>query len=176
MLSEISLALTAITGAKTITEGLVAERDAVKIRTATSELLGLLIDVQGTLLALQRDQAVLNEELARHKKEKSELADRLKRVERTRQEYTDYERVLVAGGHCVVYAAKPDEHRVRHPPYLCATCFEADQYSTLSLQMGTQKKPGRKLVCPASALHTLALPRGSWTPENLCPVEKSVQP
>ncbi len=167
MLNEIQLAIASITGAKGIAEGLVAERDTLKLAELATTLNARLIDAQASVLAIQRDQALLNDELARLKKENAELTDRLKRVERTGQQYADYELTSIARGQCVVYAAKPDETGMCKPPYLCATCLQNGKHSALNFEMGTQKDPGRRFVCPVSAAHTLKLPRGGWTLQNV---------
>lgn len=167
MLSEIQLAIASITGAKTIVDGLASERDSLKLMGLATALNTKLIEAQTALLNAQRDQALLHEELARLKKENSELADRLERIERASQQYIDYELATIANDHCVVYAAKKDEAGMRHPPYLCATCFQEGKSAALNFEMGTQKDPGRRLVCPVSAKHTLKLPPGGWTLENL---------
>ena len=167
MLNEIQLAIASITGAKSIAEGLVAERDTLKLAELATTLNARLIEAQASALNVQRAQALLNEELARLKKENAELADRLKRVERTGQEYADYKLTAIARGHCVVYAARPDETGMCKPPYLCATCLQEGKHSALNFEDGTLNIPGKRFVCPVSATHTLRLPRGGWTLQNV---------
>jgi len=136
MLNEIQLAIASITGAKTIAEGLIAERDASKVAAATADLLTRLIEAQGAVLALQSQQLLLNTQLEAALKEKLELAGQLSAAVGKRQE-------------------------------LCAACAEDGKKSALSFQTPTTKSPGRKLVCPVKATHTLVLPRGGWTMDNL---------
>ena len=176
MLGEIQLAIASITGAKTIAEGLVAERDATKIAAATTDLLARLIEAQGAVLALQREQALLQDELARLKNENLELEKRSAAVVGKREELADYELTGLAHGAVYVMTRKPAEDGFRHPPYLCATCADEGKKSVLSFQTGTQKDPGRKLVCPASKAHLLTLPRGGWTPENFGRSERKAEP
>ena len=172
MLSEIQLAVASIAGAKTVAEGLVAERDASKVALATTDLLGKLIDAQAAVLALQSSQAQLQGELARLQHENLELEKRCAAVVGKREELADYEFTGLAYGAVHVMAKKPGEDGLRHPPYLCATCADKGQKSVLSFQSPTSKSPGRKLVCPASAAHTLTLPRGGWTLHNLAQSER----
>lgn len=167
MLSEIQLAISSISGAKALAEGLIAERDASKLALATADLLGKLIDAQTAVLSLQAGQAMLQDELSRLKNENFELEKRCAAVVEKREELADYKLTGLAHGATYVLSREPDEQGFRHPPYLCATCAEQGKKSVLSFQGGTPKSPGRKLVCPASAMHTLTLPRGGWTLENL---------
>lgn len=176
MLNEIQMAIASITGAKTIAEGLVAERDANKIAQATTSLLSGLIEAQGAVLNIQREQALLQDELARTKKEKLELEQQLAQVVGKRQQLADYEPVGLASGAVYVLAQKPGKDGFRHPPYLCATCAEGGKQSILSFQTGTSKDPARKLVCPTSKAHTLTLPRGGWTLDNLGRSERRANP
>lgn len=166
MLSEIQMAIASITGAKTIAEGLVAERDTSKVAQATAALLASLIAAQGAVLTIQREQALLQDELARTKKEKLELEEQLAQVVGRAHQFTGYELAAIARGGAHVYAQQPDEQGFRHPPYLCATCFDKGQHSILNFQKATAKTPTR-LACPVAATHALALPRGGWTNENL---------
>ncbi|WP_313330448.1 hypothetical protein [Comamonas sp.] len=167
MLNEIQLAIASITGAKTIAEGLIAERDASKVAAATADLLTRLIEAQGAVLALQSQQLLLNTQLEAALKEKLELAGQLSAAVGKRQELSDYETVKLAHGAIVVLGQKPARDGSRQPPYLCAACAEDGKKSALSFQTPTTKSPGRKLVCPVKATHTLVLPRGGWTMDNL---------
>ena len=54
MLKEIQLAIASITGAKGIAEGLVAERDTLKLAELATTLNARLIDAQASVLAIQR--------------------------------------------------------------------------------------------------------------------------
>lgn len=171
MLSEIQLAIASITGAKTIAEGLVAERDASKVAAATADLLARLIEAQSAVLALQSQQLLLNTQLETALKEKLELARQLSAAVGKRQELSDYEPVTLAHGAVVVLGQKPANDGSRKPPYLCAACAEDGKKTALSFQTPTAKSPGRKLVCPVVAAHTLVLPRAAWTLENLAQSE-----
>lgn len=176
MLSEIQIAIASLTGAKTIAEGLVAERDTSKIAAATADLLARLIDAQGAVLALQLKQALLQDDLTRLKNENFELEKRCAAVVGTREELADYESTGLAHGAVYVMAKQPGKDGFRHPPYLCATCANKGKKSTLSFQTPTKQSLGRKLVCPTSGAHTLTLPRGGWTLENLGRSERKAQP
>ena len=176
MLNEIQLAIASITGAKTIAEGLVAERDATKIAAATTDLLARVIDAQTAVLSLQREQALLQDELARLKNENLELEKRCAAVVGEREELADYELAGLAYGAVYVMAKQPGEDGFRKPPYLCATCANEGKKSILSFQTGTQKEPGRKLVCPSFKAHTLTLPRGGWTLDNFGRSEQRAKP
>lgn len=176
MLSEIQLAIASIAGAKTVAEGLVAERDANKVALATADLLGKLIDAQAAVLALQSSQAQLQGELARLQHENLELEKRCAAVVGKREELADYELTALAYGAVYVMAKQPAEDGLRHPPYLCAACFEQGQKSALSFQTGTTTDPGRKLACPVAKSHTLTLPRGGWTLDALGQSERKVAP
>jgi hypothetical protein len=166
MLNEIQMAFASITGAKNIAEGLIAARDTGKIAEATASLLARLIEVQSAVLAIQSEQASLQDELARTKKEKLELEEKLAQRVSGAEQFVGYEFAEIAYGNVHAYAQKPDEKGFRKAPYLCATCHSEGKYSVLNFQKATDKQPSR-LVCPAVASHALALPRGAWTAQNL---------
>lgn len=166
MLSEIQMAIASIAGARTVAEGLVSERDASKVSEATATLLERLIAAQSAVLGLQSAQALLQDELARTKKEKLELEEKLAQRVGGAHQFVGYEFAEIAYGTAHAYAQKPNEKGFRNPPYLCVTCYGDGKKSVLNFQKATGKLPSR-LVCPAVSSHTLALPRGGWTATNL---------
>ncbi|MBV7428071.1 MULTISPECIES: hypothetical protein [unclassified Acidovorax] len=166
MLNEIRMAVASLAGAKTVAEGLVAERDARKIAEAVDSLLEKIAGARMTVLSLQDSLEAKNNALAALQEEKRHLELELRRALQNADQFEGYELADIARG-TMVYAPKPGADGIRRPPYLCPTCKGNGKNSILSFQDATVKTPGRKLVCPEVAGHTLTLPRGSWTPENL---------
>lgn len=175
MLNEIQMAIASLAGAKTVAEGLVAERDARKIAEAVDSLLEKIATTRMTVLSLQDSLEAKNNALATLQEEKRHLEAELRRALQGADQFEGYELADIARG-TMVYAPKPGTDGVRRPPYLCPTCKGQGKNSILSFQEATVKAPGRRLVCPEVTGHTLVLPRGSWTPEHLGRPEYRVTP
>ena len=166
MLNEIQLAIASLTGAKTIAEGLVAERDARKIAEAVEALLEKLTDARMTVLGLQDALVTKNDALTALQEEKRHLEAELRRLLQNADQFEGYELADIARG-TMVYAPKPGPVGIRRPPYLCPTCKSNGKNSILNFQDATVQAPGKRLVCPEAVAHTLMLPKGAWTPEHL---------
>ena len=161
MLSEIQLAITSLTGAKTIAAGILSERDASKIAQAVDDLQQRITDARNTIFSLQDSLEAKKNELASVLEEKRNLEVELRQALQNANQFEGYELEDIAFG-TFVYAKKRPGSIFRRPPYLCPACKHQGKQSILHFQ----QNPAR-LLCAESDRHSLVLPKEDLTSEDL---------
>lgn len=163
-MTGIAEAIAAISGIKTIADGLVAVRDESKVREIKLELMGQIFEIRQALDTLQDQIATVKAEKAQLQQENLELKKRLDAVD----EYDLIE--LIGGVH--VLAAKPVDGALHQPPYFCQACHSDGKKSALSLQAAVFDFDPASLRCPARREHSLDLPAGTSQQDIAHPLSK----
>lgn len=154
-MTGIAEAIAAISGIKTIADGLVSMRDETKVMETKLALMSQIMEIRQALDALQDQLAAVKAEKAQLHQENLELQKRLNSVD----EYDLVE--LISGVH--VLAAKPIDDTTHKPPYYCQACHSDGKKSVLSFSessFGNSHFPA-KLNCQRSKAHQLNLPGGT---------------
>lgn len=160
MSGEIAMAISTLSAAQTIANGLVATRDQALVLTVKTDLLQKLHEVQQTLFALQ----IQNQELLQRNRELEqtnlELQQRITAMD-------EYELIPLIGGVSVL-AAKPGNGGSHRPPYFCYACQQHGKKSPLHFEPPEfgDSSFHSFLRCQIEPRHSIAMP-GSTTPQDL---------
>jgi len=165
MIGEVTAATSALAGIKTIVDGFVAERDAMKLQQTRAELFKLVADAWQAVFALQMAMQSKVAEVAKLETEKRELEEELTRAKAGATQFEGYELAQVAKG-LFVYTSAPEADGSRKPPYLCPACMSDGARSILNFQRDARGEQSY-LVCLKATGHKLAVPRGLWSIDHL---------
>lgn len=165
MIGEITAATSALAGIKTIVDGFVAERDAMKLQQTRAELFKLVADAWQAVFALQLAMQSKVAEVAKLEGERRELEEKLSRAKAGATQFEGYELAQIAKG-LFVYTSAPNADGSRKPPYLCPTCMNDGVRSILNFQRDGGRQEQAYFVCPKSSGHRLAAPRGLWSMDH----------
>lgn len=148
-------AIAALTGIKTIADGIVATRDAAKSMEMKLALMEQIYEIRQALDTLQDQIAAVKAEKAQLQEKNLELQKRLDAVD-------EYDLITVVGG-AHVLATKPIDGEPHKPPYFCQACHNDGKKSALSFEestFGSSSFPAQ-LNCQRSKAHQLNLPGGT---------------
>lgn len=154
-MTGIAEGIAALTGIKTIIDGLSAVRDEAKAAEIKLALMGQLFEVRQALDTLQDQLATVKAEKAQLQQENLELQKRIDAVD-------EYDLIQVVGG-AQVLTAKPVDGAPHKPPYYCHACHTDGKKSVLSFEhstFGNAHFPAH-LNCQRSETHQLKLPGGT---------------
>lgn len=154
-MTGIAEAIAAISGIKTIADGLISMRDETKVMETKLALMGQLMEIRQALDSLQDQLAAVKAEKAQLQQENLELQQRLNEVD-------EYDLIQLIGG-VYVLAAKPVDGATHKPPYYCQACHNDGKKSVLSFSesaFGRSRFPAN-LNCQRSEDHKLSLPGGT---------------
>lgn len=154
-MTGIAEAIAAISGVKTIADGLVSMRDETKVMETKLALMGQLMDIRQALDSLQDQLAAVKAEKAKLQQENLELQQRLNAVD-------EYDLVQLVGG-VHVLATKPLDGSPHKPPYYCQACHSDGKKSVLSFSESTFGESifPANLNCQRNQAHQLDLPGGT---------------
>ncbi len=154
-MTGIAEAIAAISGIKTIADGLVSMRDETKVMETKLALMGQLMDIRQALDSLQDQLAAVKAEKAKLQQENLELQQRLNAVD-------EYDLVQLVGG-VHVLTTKPADGTPHKPPYYCQACHSDGKKSVLSFSASAFGQPSfpAYMRCQRNDAHKLTLPGGT---------------
>ena len=165
MIGEITAATSALAGIKTLVDGFVAERDAMKLQQTRADLFKLVADAWQAVFELQLALQSKAAEVAKLEAEKRDLSNMLALAKAGAKQFEGYDLAEIAKG-LFVYTSAPQDDGSRKPPYLCPTCMSGGTHSILNFQRDSRANQSY-LVCPKTSSHRLAAPMGLWSIEHL---------
>lgn len=149
MTGEIATAISALTGIKTIADGLISVRDNAKVMEVKLALMSQVFEIRQALDALQDETSTLKQANRDLQEENRKLKERVAQTDR-------YELFDVMPG-VYVYAAKPVDGARHKPPYFCQACYSNGKQTALAYVPPIFDFDPAGLRCPEDPRHSYEL-------------------
>lgn len=148
-------AIAALTGIKTIADGLIAMRDEAKVLETKLALMQQVFEIRQVIDTLQDQISTLKQANRELEQQNQTLQQRIDAVD-------EYDLVQLIGG-VFVLAAKPSDQSGHKPPYFCQACHSNGKKSILNFEQSTFGNAHfpATLNCPTNKSHTLNPPGGT---------------